>query len=112
MARRIAPALPGVRASASGGADTPATAPSTAPTAPAVVQRSRSLLADRPLSVSTGAGEGFTAPPPAAGAEAPARPVVKAAWRREPTPVEPPDRPLPLTVAHGPDARQERPASP
>ncbi|MCT4354419.1 hypothetical protein M5362_14900 [Streptomyces sp. Je 1-79] len=45
-------------------------------------QRSRGLLAERPLGVSTGAAEGFSAPAgPAAGNS---RPVVAATWRRDP----------------------------
>lgn len=45
------------------------------------VQRSRALLAERPLMVSTGASEGFfSAPAPASRA---VRPVVAATWRRD-----------------------------
>ncbi|SCD60721.1 hypothetical protein GA0115249_10621 [Streptomyces sp. PpalLS-921] len=53
---------------------------------PTVVQRSRSLLADRPLSVSTGAGEGFSAPPAPPGTS---RPVVTPSWRRDTPPARP-----------------------
>ncbi|MFB7134373.1 hypothetical protein ACFCZY_22460 [Streptomyces sp. NPDC056237] len=45
------------------------------------VQRSRALLAGRALKVSTGTGEGFSAPRATAGS--PARPVVAATWRRD-----------------------------
>ncbi|MFB7188341.1 hypothetical protein ACFCZT_24195 [Streptomyces sp. NPDC056230] len=45
------------------------------------VQRSRALLAGRALKVSTGTGEGFSAPTATAGSTA--RPVVAATWRRD-----------------------------
>ena len=52
-----------------------------------VVQRARALLADRPLAVSTGAGEDFSAPPTA---DRTSR-VVAATWRRDrPEPTGPP----------------------
>ncbi|SCD74920.1 syndecan 1 [Streptomyces sp. DpondAA-D4] len=59
---------------------------------PTVVQRSRSLLADRPLSVSTGAGEGFSAPPAPPGTS---RPVVTPSWRRDTPPARPAGSPAP-----------------
>ncbi|MGW6567045.1 hypothetical protein [Streptomyces sp. NPDC054975] len=61
--------------------------PGAAPAVTPFVQSSRRLLADRPLVVSTGAAEGFSAPPSAAGASR--RPVVAASWRRDPAPGTP-----------------------
>ncbi|MFD7361201.1 hypothetical protein ACFWAC_21250 [Streptomyces sp. NPDC059885] len=92
---------------ADSGANTPATgAPKVErPTAggsipvPAV-QRSRRLLADRPLVVSTGAAEGFSAPAPTPGAGS-SRPVVAATWRRDP--VQPTSRST-ATPAQAPSA--------
>ncbi|MFF9911646.1 hypothetical protein [Streptomyces sp. NPDC013457] len=70
----------------SGGAPTrPAAGLITA--AATAVQRSRRLLPERPLVVSTGVPEGFSAQPaPAQAAGAASRPVVAATWRREPAP--------------------------
>ncbi|MFF2324777.1 MULTISPECIES: hypothetical protein [unclassified Streptomyces] len=48
-------------------------------TQPPTVQRSRTLLAGRALTVRTGSGEGFSGPT----AAATARPVVAATWRRD-----------------------------
>ncbi|MFJ5866127.1 hypothetical protein ACIQEY_17150 [Streptomyces parvus] len=44
--------------------------------------RARTLLPDRPLSINTGSGEGFSGPPVATGGGSP-RPVVAATWRRD-----------------------------
>ncbi|MEU5368454.1 hypothetical protein ABZ362_05625 [Streptomyces sp. NPDC005951] len=46
------------------------------------VQRARTLLPDRPLSINTGSAEGFSGPPVAAGGGS-SRPVVAATWRRD-----------------------------
>ncbi|MEU7035116.1 hypothetical protein ABZ958_15695 [Streptomyces sp. NPDC046237] len=68
-----------------------------APAAPAV-QRSLRLLADRPLVVSTGVPEGFSAQPGPGQAAGPAsRPVVAASWRREPVP-DPETAPAPASA--------------
>ncbi|MEU6946205.1 hypothetical protein ABZ957_13375 [Streptomyces sp. NPDC046316] len=72
--------------------------PAPAGIAAPAVQRSLRLLADRPLVVSTGVPEGFSAQPGPAQAAGPAsRPVVAASWRREPAP-DPAAAPAPASA--------------
>ncbi len=58
------------------------TAPTSASTLTPSLQRARTLLPDRPLSITTGSAEGFSGPPVATGGGS-SRPVVAATWRRD-----------------------------
>ncbi|MFJ3580987.1 hypothetical protein ACIPPS_01955 [Streptomyces sp. NPDC090127] len=82
-------------------ADSTSRTPAARASAPVVplVQRTRSLLADRPLVVGTGAPAGFSASAPTPSASgAPARPVVAATWRRD-LPPDPVAAPAPASPA-------------
>ncbi|MFJ9185667.1 hypothetical protein ACIRQO_21710 [Streptomyces anulatus] len=78
------------------------------------VQRSRTLLSGRALTVNTGSAEGFSAPPKATAGGSTARPVVAATWRRDvrqPGADAPSPSPADGRTGGGPSAGPRQPAS-